>query len=206
MDDKHYDNRSSDFAKQIANLNRAINDLKEIEDKIGTSPIEFSEVVKRDQKDVFHQITIGSVFVAHNFSAHDAKNIDGLLSACVKDIQSWDELSKIVLEDDVTVAQLIATLLDLSAGRLNRLGTFAEWRRSYDRYISRMESFVASDAGSRLECLAGRPVSAAQKNLIRYTARTLNLTFPKLADRKQAYLWLRDAGANPRYMETNNGI
>ena len=84
---------------------------------------------------------------------------------------------------------------------LEDLGRYAEWRRAFERYMKPTERFLSQMTARDLEELAERPPTKAQINLIRTTCTYHRIDFPALSNRKVAFEWLRDIGANPRYRE-----
>ena len=73
-----------DQTNELASMVSALNGLK---DQLATSAISPAEHRYRDQRDVYHQITIGAVLMRYDFTAHDARFLDGLLHSAKR--KTW---------------------------------------------------------------------------------------------------------------------
>lgn len=190
------------FAGQIRELGRMAAELRAIESSATGGQIIPGETVFRDARDTYHHITIGAVLAAHGLAADDARRLDGFLSLPPRQ----------VLEDDTilaewqegmrrgrTMGEALSIFLDRAAPYLTDCGRYAEWRRRYDAYMERSKSFLSACDDAALAMMLRRPPSRRQLWLVRYTCECLQLPFPELPNRRAAFLWLRDAGANPRY-------
>lgn len=188
----------------IDELGRMFANVKSMEIGLSGPQITPGEAVYRDQRDVYHQITLGAVLTAHGLSAHDARRLDGYLAMPPNELEG-DRVNalywkKACARSD-TIGEALAIFLNQAGPRLEELGRYAEWRRRYDNYMLRSERFLGALDKDKLEAMAARPVSRKQLWLVRYTCECLDLPFPELTDRGAAFLWLRDAGANPRYKQ-----
>lgn len=188
----------------IDELGRMLADLKSVEVGLSAPQIIPGEAVYRDQRDVAHQITLGAVLTAHGLSAHDARSLDGFLAMSPTELVGdtaialhWQE----ACARCNTLGEALAIFLSKAGPRLEDLGRYAEWRRRYGNYMVRSERFLGALDKDKLEAMAARPASPKQRWLVRYTCECLGLPFPELADRRAAFLWLRNAGANPRYKQ-----
>ena len=198
------ESEQTDLGACIGELGRMLADLKSLEVGVSASRILPGEAVYRDQRDVFHQITLGAVLTAHGLSAHDARGLDGYLAMSPAELVG-DHATALLWKEACarcdTIGGALVIFLSKARPRLEDLGRYAEWRRRYDNYMVRSERFLGALGNDKLEAMATRPASPKQLWLVRYTCECLGLPFPELADRRAAFLWLRNAGANPRYMQ-----
>lgn len=190
------------LAEMVRELSRVSAELKAIEKGAALEKIVPGEVAYRDPLDVYQQVTIGAVLTAYEFSAHDARALDGFLSMRPKD----------VLDDDVildhwkagviagkTMGEALMIFLNRAAAMLEDRGRYAEWRRRYDAYVDRTQAFLKTLDEGTLAAMLRKPPSRKQLWLVRYTVECLDVEFPELPDRRAAFLWLHDVAANPRY-------
>ncbi len=190
-----------------AQLDRALVKLDMTEQRFAQRRITPGEVAFRDPAGSYHQITIGAVLTAYDLSAHDARALDGLLSLPVSKVEELIANLRRQRADEPdpaqgeTVASILQTILCLWSSELEQEGRYAEWRRSFDRYMAATEPFLAELTEEALERLAQQPPTRKQVNLIRLTCDQFRLEFPALLNRAEAFGWLRDAGANARFRE-----
>jgi len=188
----------------IDELGRMLADLKSVEVGLSAPQIIPGEAVYRDPLDAFQQITLGAVLAARELSAHDARSLDGFLAMSPAELVG-DHATALLWKEACarcdTIGEALAIFLSKAGPRLEDLGRYAEWRRRYDNYMVRSERFLGTLDKDKLEAMAARPASLKQRWLVRYTCECLGLPFPELADRRAAFLWLRSAGANPRYKQ-----
>jgi len=152
--------------------------------------------------DTYHHITLGAVLAAYDLSAHDARRLDGFLAMKPRDVLDDDAVLghwKSGFSRGKTVGEALLIFLDCAAGLLEDHGRYAEWRRKYDDYIARTKVFLKSLDEEMLAAMLRKPPSQKQLWLVRYTVEALGVDFPELPDRRAAFLWLRDVGANPRF-------
>lgn len=193
-----------DLEHLASQLDRAMATLARSEERLAVSRINPGETVFRDPKDVYHQITLGAVLIQYGLSAHHARALDGLLSMTAEQtIDFMGEVTRLVDPDDEsgTVGSTVRDLLELMPGRLDQLGRYAEWRRALDRYLERTKPYLDDLSDEDLQRLALRAPSKKQLHLIRVTCAYHGLAFPAVADRRAAFEWLRDMGANAKYRE-----
>ncbi|MCP9223389.1 hypothetical protein MKP08_11570 [Erythrobacter sp. LQ02-29] len=180
--------------------------LARTEQRLAAPEITPGETGFRDPKDVYHQITLGAVLVQYGLSAQHARALDGLLSLAFDQARTVvEEASQIVGEasddDNETIGSGLLELLELIPTRLEQFGRYAEWRRGFDRYTDRTRPYLDGLTDEDLHRLAGRPPSKKQMHLIRVTCAYHGIAFPAVPDRRAAFEWLRDIGANPKYRE-----
>ena len=205
MEQEKLKNIGSDLEQLARQLDRALSHLGNTERRLNTSQITPGETAFRDPQNVYHQITLGAVLGNYQLSAHHARRLDGLLS--MKFEQLVDLVQYITSQasddeddnDNETVGEALLELLDSAPPTLEDLGRYAEWRRAFDRYMKPTERFLSQMTTGDLEELAERPATKAQVNLIRTTCAYHRIDFPALPNRKVAFEWLRDIGANPRF-------
>ncbi len=207
MEQEKFTNIGSDLEQLARQLDRALSHLDTTERRLNTSPITPGETAFRDPQNVYHQITLGAVLGNYQLSAHHARRLDGLLS------MKFEQLIEVVRcitsqasdhedeNDEETLGEALLELLDGASPTLDDFGRYAEWRRAFDRYMKPTEKFLSRMTAGDLERLAEQPPSKAQVNLVRTTCAFHHIDFPALSDRKVAFEWLRDIGANPRYRE-----
>lgn len=198
------ESEKTDLGVYIDELGRMLADLKSVEVGLSAPQIIPGEAVYRDQRDVFHQITLGAVLTAHGLCAHDARSLDGFLAMSPTELVGDTAIAlhwKDACARCNTLGEALAIFLSKAGPRLEDLGRYAEWRRRYDNYMVRSERFLGALDKDKLEAMAARPASPKQRWLVRYTCECLGLPFPELADRRAAFLWLRSAGANSRYKQ-----
>lgn len=179
-------------------------DLRSIEGMVSGERIMPAEVAFRDPRDVYHQISIGAVFTSRNFSADDARRLDGFLALTPLQVLESDRMLdywREGFERGRTIGDALSIFLDRAASFLEDRGRYEEWRRRYDAYLEKTGAFLNSCSDSALEAMLRRPPSRKQLWLVRYTCECLRLDVPELRNRRDAFLWLRDVGANPRYRE-----
>lgn len=198
----------TDLERLASQLDRALTTLSDTEQRFAARQIVPGEVAFRDPAGSYHQITIGAVLTAREFSAHDARALDGLLSMNIDEVVLL--IQQMVDEDpdgdlrtgeDETVGAALAAILSRHSSALESRGRYVEWRRTFDRYQDTTERFLSGLGEVDLEKMSQRPPSRKQLSLIRTTCGHLRLEFPFLADRAAAFCWLRDVGANTRYRE-----
>ena len=198
------ESEKTDLGVYIDELGRMLANLRSLEVGLSAPKIIPGEAVYRDQLDAFHQITVGAVGNAHGVSAHDARRLDGFLAMSPAELVG-DHATALLWKEACarcdTIGEALAIFLSKAGPRLEDLGRYAEWRRRYDNYMVRSERFLGTLDKDKLEAMAARPASPKQRWLVRYTCECLGLPFPELADRRAAFLWLRSAGANPRYKQ-----
>lgn len=207
MEQEKFKNIGGDLEQLARQLDRALSHLDNTERRLDTSQITPGETAFRDPQKVYHQITLGAVLENHQLSAHHARPLDGLLS------MKFEQLVELVRyvagqndneeddSDEETVGEALLQLLHGAPPTLEDLGRYAEWRRAFDRYMKPTERYLSQMTAGDLEELAERPPTKAQINLIRTTCAYHRIDFPALFNRKVAFEWLRDIGANPRYRE-----
>jgi len=186
----------------VDQLGRTLAKLEDIERRLAEPRMTPGEVVFRDPRDTYHQITLGAVLTAHGMSAHDARRLDGLLSLQLGELERLaDDLADFdsLVEPGHTVGQALVRFLSMAAGQLEAGGRYAEWRRAFDRYQDRTRAYLEAPTDEKLEELRRRPISRKQTELVRYTCACLGLEFPALKNRGEAFEWLHEIGANPRY-------
>ncbi len=187
-------------------LDRAMASLARTEQRLAAPQITPGETVFRDPKDAYHQITLGAVLVQYGLSAQHARALDGLLS------MTFDQMKAVAAEatelvgmysddDDETMGSGLLELLDLMLTRLEQFGRHAEWRRGFERYMERTRPYLDGLTDEDLQQLATRPPSRTQMHLIRVTCAYHGLAFPAVPNRRAAFEWLRDIGANAKYRE-----
>lgn len=188
----------------IRELGQMLADVRALEAGARVPQLIPAEAVYRDPKDAYHQITIGAVLAAYHLSAHDARRLDGLLSLSPKELasdRSFGHDWRQALARSATLGEALVAFLNKAGPKLEDLGRYAEWRRRYDNYMDRSERFLSALDKDKLKALVYRPASRKQVWLVRYTCEAFGLPFPELPNRKAAYVWLRHAGANPRYKQ-----
>ncbi len=186
----------------VNDLKRASAELTAIERGVAAERLVPGEVVFRDPFDTYDQVTVGAVVTAYELSAHDARRLDGFLAMRPQDVLDNDvilEHWRSGLVRGKTVGEALLIFLDCAAGLLEDRGRYAEWRRKYDDYIARTKVFLKSLDEETLAAMLRKPPSRKQLWLVRYTVECLGVEFPELSDRRAAFIWLRDVGANPRY-------
>jgi len=187
-------------------LDRAMASLAKSEQRLAGPQITPGETVFRDPKDAYHQITLGAVLIQYGLSAQHARALDGLLS------MSFDEIKSVVAEaaqivgegtddDNDTMGSGLLELLELMPNRLEQFGRYAEWRRGYERYMERTSPYLNGLTDEDMDGLATRPPTKKQMHQIRVTCAYLRIAFPAVPDRRAAFQWLRDIGANAKYRE-----
>ncbi len=198
----------TDLEHLASQLDRALTTLADTEQRFADRQIVPGEVAFRDPAGSYHQITIGAVLTAWEFSAHDARALDGLLSMNIDEVikliqQMVDEDpdGELRAGEDETVGAALTAILTRHSSTLESRGRYVEWRRSFDRYQETTERFLSGLGEVDLAKMSLRPPSRKQLSLIRTTCANLRLEFPVLADRADAFRWLRDVGANTRYRE-----
>jgi len=180
--------------------------LARTEQRLTAPQITPGEAVFRDPKDAYHQITLGAVLVQYELSAQHARALDGLLSLSFDQMRAVvAEATKIVGQDsddgDETLGSGLLELLELMPNRLEQFGRHAEWLRGFDRYIERTRPYLDGLTDEDLDRLAMRPPSKKQMHLIRMTCAYHRIAFPAVPNRRAAFEWLRDIGANAKYRE-----
>lgn len=205
MEQKVYGTTAADIEGHVEQLGRTLAKLEDIERRLVQPQMTPGEIAFRDPQDTYHQISLGAVLAAHGMSAHDGRRLDGLLSLPLgelerlsEDLADFDSL----VEPGHTVGQALVRFLSMAAGHLDAQGRYAEWRRAFDRYHERTQSYFENLTEEKLEDLRRRPVSRKQTELVRYTCACRGLEFPVLKNRGDAFDWLRKVGANPRYRTT----
>ena len=195
-----------DLEHLASQLDRAMASLARTEQRLAASQIMPGETVFRDPKDAYHQITLGAVLVQYGLNAQHARALDGLLSMTFDQMKAVAaEATQIVDEDsdddDETMGSGLLELLELMPARLEQFGRHAEWRRGFERYMERTRPYLDGLTDEDLRQLATRPPSRTQLHLIRVTCAYHGLAFPALPNRRAAFEWLRDIGANGKYRE-----
>jgi len=186
----------------VDGLKRMSAELTAFERGVGAEQLVPAEVVFRDPLDTYHHINLGAVLAAYGLSANDARRLDGFLAMRPLDVLDDDGILghwKSGLVRGKTVGEALLIFLDCVAGLLEDHGRYAEWRRKYDDYIARTKVFLKSLDEEMLVAMLRKPPSRKQLWLVRYTVECLGVEFPELSDRRAAFIWLRDVGANPRY-------
>lgn len=198
----------ADLEHLASQLDRALTTLNDTEQRFADRQIVPGEVAFRDPAGSYHQITIGAVLTARDLSAHDARALDGLLSMSIDELKEL--IQQMVNEDpngnlrageDETVGSALIAILNRHSSTLESRGRYVEWRRSFDRYQATTERFLSGLSVDDLERMPQHPPSRKQLSLIRTTCAYLRLEFPVVADRADAFRWLRNVGANTRYRE-----
>lgn len=198
----------TDLERLASQLDRALTTLSDAEQRFTDRQIVPGEVAFRDPAGSYHQITIGAVLTAREFSAHDARALDGLLSMNIDEVVLL--IQQMVDEDpdgesrvgeDETIGAALTAILSRHSSTLESRGRYVEWRRSFDCYQDTTERFLSGLGEVDLEKMSLRPPSRKQLSLIRTTCAYLRLEFPVLTNRADAFRWLRDVGANTRYRE-----
>ncbi len=195
-----------DLEHIASQLDRAMASLARTEQRLAAPQITPGEAVFRDPKDAYHQITLGAVLVQYGLSAQHARALDGLLS------MTFDQMKAVAAEatqivgddsddDDETMGSGLLELLELMPNRLEQFGRYAEWRRGLERYMERTRPYLDGLTDEDLDQLTSRPPSNKQLHLIRVTCAYHGLAFPAVPDRRAAFEWLRDIGANAKYRE-----
>ena len=198
----------TDLEHLASQLDRALTTLADTEQRFADRQIVPGEVAFRDPAGSYDQITIGAVLTAREFSAHDARALDGLLSMNIDEVvpliqQMVDEDpdGELRTGEDETIGAALTAILSRHSSTLESRGRYVEWRRSFDRYQDTTERFLSGLGEVDLEKMSLRSPSRKQLSLIRTTCAYLRLEFPVLSDRAAAFRWLRDVGANTRFRE-----
>ncbi|RDC61352.1 hypothetical protein HME9302_02574 [Alteripontixanthobacter maritimus] len=206
MEQKPTTTAGTDLEQLAHQLDRTLSQLDQTERRFADLQITPGETTFRDPKNAYHQITIGAVLTARGLSAHEARALDGLLSmtfeevvALIQDMPDEDPAEED--DDSETIADGLIAILSRHATALENRGRYADWRRSFDRYRTTTDRLLSDMTEEDLEKLSKRPPTRKQLSLIRTTCTQLRLEFPTLANRADAFRWLRDVGANTRYRE-----
>lgn len=195
-----------DLEHLASQLDRAMASLARTEQRLAAPQVTPGETVFRDPKDAYHQMTLGAVLIQYGLNAQHARALDGLLSMTFDQMKAVAaEATQIVGEDsdddDETMGSGLLELLELMPTRLEQFGRHAEWRRGFERYMERTRPYLDGLTDEDLQQLATRPPSRTQLHLIRVTCAYHGLTFPAVPNRRAAFEWLRDIGANAKYRE-----
>ena len=197
-------NAGIDLEHLASQLDRAMASLARTEQRLAAPQITPGETVFRDPKDAYHQITLGAVLIQYGLNAQHARALDGLLSMTFDQMKAVAaEATQIVGEDsdDETMGSGLLELLELMPTRLEQFGRHAEWRRGFERYMERARPYLDGLTDEDFQQLATRPPSRTQLHLIRVTCAYHGLAFPAVPNRRAAFEWLRDIGANAKYRE-----
>ncbi|WJY19867.1 hypothetical protein QQS45_06540 [Alteriqipengyuania flavescens] len=208
MEQKFTHASGNDLEQLASQLDRTLTLLANTEARLAGPIITPGETRFRDPHDVHHQITLGAVLCAYKLNAHHARAIDGLLSMTVEQMKAiLEEASSIEGDDDddededETMGTVLLKLVELVPGRLDEFGRYAEWRRGFDAYMDRTRPYLEDMTAEDLEKLETRPPSQNQMRQIRVTCAYHRIPFPAVPNRRTAFEWLRDFGANTRYRE-----
>ena len=196
----------NDLEQLASQLDRTLSLLANTEARLAGPMITPGETRFRDPLDVHHQITLGAVLCAYKLNAHHARAIDGLLSMTLEQLKAiLEEASSIEGDDDgdedETMGAVLLKLVELVPGRLDEFGRYAEWRRGFDAYMNRTRPYLEGMAAEDLAKLETRPPTQNQMRQIRVTCAYHRIPFPAVPNRRTAFEWLRDFGANTRYRE-----
>lgn len=195
----------NDLEQLASQLDRTLTLLSNTEARLAGPLITPGETRFRDPQDVYHQITLGAVLCAHRLNSHHARAVDGLLSMTFEQLKAvLEEASRLASDeddDDEPMGSMLLRVLELVPGRLDEFGRFAEWRRAFDAYMRRTTPFLQGMTAEELVKLETRPPSKKQMHLIRVTCTYHRIPFPAVPNRRAAFEWLRDIGANARYRE-----
>ncbi|WP_435203774.1 hypothetical protein [Qipengyuania sp. 902] len=199
----------TDLEHLASQLDRAMATLARTEQRLASPQILPGETVFRDPKDAYHQITLGAVLIQYGLNAHHACALDGLLSMTFEQLkalaaEALQIVDKESDDDDETMGSGLLKLLELMPTRLEQFGRYAEWRRGFDRYMEKTRPYLDGLTDGDLHRLAGRPPSKKQMHLIRVTCAYHGIAFPAVPDRRAAFEWLRDIGANVKYREVRS--
>ncbi len=206
MEQKLTSASGNDLEHLASQLDRTLVLLSNTEARLAGPMITPGETRFRDPQDVHHQITLGAVLFAYGLNAHHARAIDGLLSMTGEQLKAiLEEASSIEGDDDddedETMGAVLLKLVEVVPGRLDEFGRYAEWRRGFDAYTNRTKPYLEGMAAEDLAKLEARPASKKQMHLIRITCAYHRIPFPAVPNRRTAFEWLRDIGANTRYRE-----
>jgi hypothetical protein len=204
MEQQNFKGPADDLGAHLRELDRMLVTLDGIEARVSKVQITPGEVVYRDAHDAYHHITAGAVLSAYGISAHYARRLDGLLALDILKALSDDSLFgewKDAFVKKKSVGEALLCFLDRAAGFLEAKGRHAEWRRRFDAYMRKTESFFAALDDEKRAAMLRKPATKKQASMVRYTCECLQLDFPALGNRWAAFEWLRDVGANPRYRE-----
>lgn len=194
----------TDLAATVQSLKATVRDLSQIALQASSLPLVPGEVAYRDPALTYHQITTGAVLCAHGFTAHHARQLDGVLDKRLADVLADPELSIILkqaLADGLTVGEALMKILHAGGGQLEAAGRMAEWRRSFETYMVKSEAFFAGLNDEVRATMLRRPPSKKQLWLVRETCAALQLEFPELPNRLAAFEWLQANGANVKFKE-----
>jgi|GEM_PF-1630039 len=196
-----------DLEQLAAQLVRTMDLLDKSDQRLATLKMAPGETKFRDPVDTYHQITIGAVLARYGLNAHHARLLDGLLSMNLRQLQEFMAEASVVApsddgdDDEGSMGSALLELLELMPGRLDEIGRYAEWHRAFDSYMEKTQPFLESMTADDLERLAARPASKKQMHLIRTTCAYHRIAFPTVPNRRAAFEWLRDIGANEKYRE-----
>lgn len=188
----------------VRELGRMVREVKASEGGLSAERLIPGEVAWRDPRDAYDQITVGAVLTARDLVADDARALDGFLSMPCREVLERDDVIECWKQAFLcgeTMGDALAIFLHQARHLLDERGRYAEWRRRYDSYMERTRSFLEALDRETLMVMVRRPPSKKQIWLVRYTCEVLRLEFPPLPNRKAAFIWLHDVGANPRYRE-----
>ncbi len=115
------ESEKTDIGVYIDELGRMLADLKSVEVGLSAPQIIPGEAVYRDQRDVFHQITLGAAMSPTELVGDTAIALHWK-DACAR---------------CNTLGEALAIFLCKAGPRLEDLGRYAEWRRRYDNYMVR---------------------------------------------------------------------
>ena len=196
----------NDLEQLASQLDRTLTLLSNTEARLAGPLITPGETRFRDPQDVHHQITLGAVLCAYGLNAHHARAIDGLLSMTAEQLDAvLEEASGIEGDEhddeDETMGAVLLRLVELMPGRLDEFGRYAEWRRGFDAYLKRTTPYLEGMTAEDLAKLETRPPTKNQMRQIRITCAYHRIPFPTVPNRRAAFEWLRDVGANTRYRE-----
>lgn len=184
---------------QITELRQAMAEMRDAKMRVKEACAVEASSIYRDPKDVYHQISLGSVLTARGLIAGDARPFDGLLS--IPAGQVIELLQHLTDGQPVTFDHAIRKFIDDRRVQFEGRGRFVEWRRACRKYRGRHDRFLAMldvDVARRWRSLS--PTSQ-QTRLIQRHCDLRNEAFPALATRGEAYDWLAEKGGNPSFLE-----
>lgn len=156
-------------------------------------------LVKREAKDVAHNIALGAVLVRRGLRHADSWKLDGLLSLTAAEFATRFGAAAAALPGKAAGTVLVR-VIDEGGDPLCQIGRAAAWRRKMKEYWDEHRGWLQADRELREAGMwRGRRMSTGQAEVIRATCAILEADLPGNLLRGPAHDWIEKNGAIVRY-------